>query len=78
MEPVSLIDTIFQFISGFLSYETLKNFAPIVALAAIISAFTSSKATHKNPVIKGIIQLVKDLINIAAFNIVKAKNQDDV
>ena len=73
----SLIDSIVQIIANIINIDNLKAFAPIVALAALISAFTSSKAEHKNPVIKLVLQTVKDVINILAINVAKAKNADD-
>ena len=69
---------ILGFLLQYLTADNIWNLLSAVGVASVIQAYISSKSTAKNPVIKFIDQLVRDLLNIIAFNINKAKNLDDV
>jgi hypothetical protein len=68
---------ILNFISGFLTFDTIRSIAPVVVVAGIISAYVSSKSTHPNPIIRAADQFARDVLNFLALNILKAKNNDD-
>ena len=65
------------FISQFVTAENIWNLLAFSGVAAVVQAYISSKSSHKNKFIKFVDQLVRDLINIVAFNFGKAKNEDD-
>lgn len=76
MEPSTGFDIV-GLLQGLLSLENIVNFAPVVVVAGIISAFINTKSSHPNPIIRAADQLLRDVLNALALNIVKAKNKDD-
>ena len=68
---------ILAWLQSLLSADNIWNLLGGVGVAAVISAWISSKSTHKNPIIRFIDQLARDLVNIVALNVNKARNADD-
>ena len=72
-EAFNLID----FITKFINADSVWAIFGTVGIASAISAYVSSKSTAKNPILKAVDQLFRDLVNIIALNIFKAVNKDD-
>jgi len=72
-EGFNLISMLFKYINA----ETIWTILSGVGVASVIQAYTSSKSTAKSPILRHLDQLVRDLLNLAAFNVNKAANKDD-
>ena len=75
MEPEGF--NIVSFILQYINADSIWSILSAVGIASVIQAYVSSKSSAKNPILNAIDQLVRDLLNIVAFNINKAKNKDD-
>ena len=71
------MDAIITILQSIFTADNVVNLLGVSGGAALVSAYISSKSKAKNPFLRFVDQLLRDVLNAIGFNFNKANNSDD-